>query len=849
MKTIETHINQESGLPFGGIGTGTVELRPDGEFHEWQINNPEIFSVGNKRNEFPETGENLTGSLSFFILVESEGKKQLRRLGLYTGNDLRTGRQEVNYRMVSFIKPVETVSFKAAFPVAEAVYSDSTLPVEVTMRACSPFVPYDEKTSGTPGFFIRFSVRNLTDKKVKVSLVSKLKNILPDGKKENTVIISGRSAVLTMRDKDNSASGSVSLSVEGRSVSCIPGEYSDYMNEYVSYGPYGVAEESYLFDLYRDGGLYCRQNTSLSEPEQISAESVDNMSGEEVSETISCLRRYPFAESIVRRNTVTVPGLLELDSEKRKLLKCILNNMSAISGRGYWGTAALCSSFSVSPLADESTDFVFSWYFPSLVSFGERNVGHMYENWFDDSESVCTFLRKHRNSILGKSEKFSSTLYDSSYPEIFADAVSRQMSNLIKCSWWCRDGNFGVWEGIGSCGFHTTDVSYHGTHGIATLFPKLQKKQMLLSAEFQNGDGRIPHCFNPDFSAVDNGFDRVDMNPQFILMVYRDYTLTGDVRYLRSVWKNIIKAIDSISRLDTNNDYLPDRDAGVNTYDAWHFNGTSTYISVLWIASLFAASKIAVALGENSKAKIWKKMAESGAKTVDSSLFNGKYYNLWIDGDISDHVCMTDQMDGEYFARITGIGGFLKKRHVDKALDSIYKYNYSDENGLVNARYPENSKPTVFTYLNCQALANWSGIEYMMAAFYIMNGDYDKGYSIVNNVHERHDRLGSQFNHQECGEHYYRPMSSWILMQALSGVRVEVCSKTLFIDSYTPESFREPWFSSQGYGIIERNGDTWSVSCLEGKLAADEVIIDGKKTGFKVSLSCNGSCETEIFRS
>ena len=37
----------------------------------------------------------------------------------------------------------------------------------------------------------------------------------------------------------------------------------------------------------------------------------------------------------------------------------------------------------------------------------------------------------------------------------------------------------GLWEGLGSCGFHTTDITYHASFGLLALFPDLQKKQML----------------------------------------------------------------------------------------------------------------------------------------------------------------------------------------------------------------------------------------------------------------------------------------------------------------------------------------------------------------------------------
>jgi len=41
MVKIHQQIQHNSGIPLGGIGTGSVEIRPDGCFHEWHM-----FNVG-----------------------------------------------------------------------------------------------------------------------------------------------------------------------------------------------------------------------------------------------------------------------------------------------------------------------------------------------------------------------------------------------------------------------------------------------------------------------------------------------------------------------------------------------------------------------------------------------------------------------------------------------------------------------------------------------------------------------------------------------------------------------------------------------------------------------------------
>lgn len=78
-----------------------------------------------------------------------------------------------------------------------------------------------------------------------------------------------------------------------------------------------------------------------------------------------------------------------------------------------------------------------------------------------------------------------------------------------------------------------------------------------------------------------------------------DYFATGDRAYLERMWSHVVKAMDSIEQLDSDSDALPGKNASQNTYDAWHFCGTSTYIPVLWLASLKAASAMAEITGDS----------------------------------------------------------------------------------------------------------------------------------------------------------------------------------------------------------------------------------------------------------
>ena len=846
MARIITHPPVRSGMPLGGIGAGSVELRPDGEFHEWQIANPQQFSMDCRDLDHPDKGEGLAGSLSFYLLAQSGGKPILRRLGMGFGPDGAPGGEKYRQRMYSFHKLVEEIEYEAAFPTARLAYRDSALPLNVRLEAASPFVPFSARDAGTPGFYLTFTLENTSSAPIEVSLAAKLMNILPESGRENDLDISDDRAVLTMRTP-NPRQGSVALSMSGGRLSGIPGDYSGFMSEYVSDGDLGVVEESFLFSLMRLGQLPTKSSAAFTRPKWPDAAKAIAMTDGEVDALLEKAKQYAFAESILDRNLTVLPELGQTPEGRRRLLSHLLENVDRLTGKGSWGDGALCSHFTLQPGEEKRVEMEFAWYFPNLISGGGANVGHVYENWFHNAREAADELREKREKTLSAVRLFSQNVYDSSFPECFADAVTQQLANLIKSAWWTRDGSFGVWEGLGSCGFHTMDITYHGSFGLIALFPELQKAQMEMGAKFQREDGRIPHFFTPDFSRVDNGFERVDMNPQFVLLVCRDYFATGDRAYLERMWPHVIRAIDSIAALDTDGDCLPDKDTAHNTYDAWNFSGTSTYISVLWLAALKAACAMAEAMGDGERLSAWRAWIQKGSATVEEKLFNGDYYNLWISGSQLDTCCMTDQLDGEYFARLTGLGGLLPDAHVASALDSIYRLNYSRENGLINASYPENGQPTLYTYRNCQGTANWSGVEFMMAAFYLLMGRYEQGLSVTANVQERHVRMGEMFNHEECGDHYYRPLSSWALLQALSGVSVNQAQRTLRVEP-APLSVGQhaPWFAFGAFGQVRRLDHAIELHCLCGRLETDFLQTPSGKTPHPIRLAPGDSVRIDL---
>jgi uncharacterized protein (DUF608 family) len=358
-------------------------------------------------------------------------------------------------------------------------------------------------------------------------------------------------------------------------------------------------------------------------------------------------------------------------------------------------------------------------------------------------------------------------------------------------------------------------VDYQGSFPVVALFPELKLSQMKQIIAHQNSLGQVPHNFAGDVSRVDAGFARVDMNPQFVMMVYRDFLWTGDKDYLTSMWPHVVRAMAFTQSLDTNGDGLPDRDTAVQTYDQWRMRGTPAYIASLWIGALRAGVQIGRAMNNPDDAQRWSDQLAKASASFDEKLFNGDYYSLWVDGKMRDELCMTDQISGEWFTSLIGLPTTISNNNLNQSINSIFKNNFNSEFGLHNATAPRRGAD-LLALNNLQAGGLWSGIEFAFASFLLDHGRYDDGVRIVEAIHRRYLRAGRPWSHVECGGHYSRAMSSWATLLAATGFKPDVPNRSVAIHPAINGDFHAPWVTSHGFGTIRQKDGALSIHCAYG---------------------------------
>ena len=827
-----------SGIPLGGIGTGSVEVRSDGYFDEWMI-----FNLGPWASDGPvQLGappDMSPGALAFFARAQPEGGEPVvRRLG--TRSD-----QEELYSL-SWAKSVEAIDYDATFPAATLRYLDRTLPASVAATFFSPIVPHDARTSGTPGFHAAFTVKNTSGRPLRLSLLATLRNPLAWGAADRrlglAVARDGGTTYLTMRTDAELAQpstvGSLGLSVTGGEASWIAGEFGAYLGNGLWNGIYA----SFLKDFRTTGRLPSLEpRDSPAKLLPLGNDAIAALSLADKRAAARELRQYASFAALYDRFARVEGAAVDGDAALGRYLQRARSWLDAMAGRdrrgARWGDAALCSEVALAPGEEREVRFTLGWHFPHHLSPKGTELGHMYEAWFADAEAVNRFLvsgyASQRDATLGFARALAGTTLG---PEL-AEAWSAQLSTLVKSTWWTRDGQFAVWEGLGCCGFQTMDVSYQGSGSIVALFPELQERQLEMSAAFQRADGRVPHFFTPDFSQVDDSFDRVDMNPQFVLMVCRDWLWRGDRDYLTTMFPHVARAVENTALLDTDGDGLPDKDTRLNTYDNWDFFGTPAYIASLWLASLKAGARLAEDAGEAATAARWREWLRRGAASFDAKLWNGEYYSLWVDGDRRDECCMSDQLSGEWYTQLMGLGQSLPRERIVAALRAVVRHNFTPEQGLINASYPEGAAARFPTYENPQASGNWTGIEYAFASMLMEFGLVEEGVAIVRAVHDRYARAGRVWNHVECGDHYYRAMCSWSTLLATTGFKVDVPRQELTVAPVIRAAeVRAPFVSATAWGELVQTARRVELQCRAGGLSARRLRVNLAARGLAARL-------------
>jgi hypothetical protein len=200
--------------------------------------------------------------------------------------------------------------------------------------------------------------------------------------------------------------------------------------------------------------------------------------------------------------------------------------------------------------------------------------------------------------------------------------------------------------------------------------------------------------------------------------------------------------------------------------------------------------------------------------------------------------CLSDGVLGAWLGMACGVGDFLDGAKIESHLLAVYEHNFradlsqhanpqrptyalGDEAGLLLCSWPRGGELSLpFVYSN----EVWTGIEYQVASHLMALGHIDKGLDIVRAVRDRYDgRWRNPFDEYECGHWYARALSSYAMIQGLTGVRYDAVDKVLHLAPRVEGDFRAFLCTATGYGTVGVKDGEPFVEVKSGTIPFDRI--------------------------
>ena len=798
-------------FPLGGIGTGCIGLSGNGKLREWQIfNHPD-------RNR-------VNGYSHFAIRAEQNGKIVDARI--------LHGDEPPPYDPMPMGVPRETlagfphfksVEFEERFPFALLNFKDSSFPGSVSLCAFNPFIPGNEKDSSIPAALFEFTVVNQEETVMDYSLIGNIANPL-DG------------TSLHRRIKARSVH-SMKLEAEG-----VPGDIC------LSTDATDTSSQCYWF----------------------SGEWFDSLQ--------------------VYWNDMKTPGPFK----DRRLSPELRTKRRAGCAMNFSHHSLLATHIRLQPGESARVRFVISWSFPVYEKYwhvqsddglhdatgplaaSKPSWLNYYATQWENSTVSARYALRNWQQLEQESRLFAEALANSSMPPKALEAVSANLC-ILKSPTVLRleDGTVYGWEGcretVGACEGSCTHV-WNYAQALPYLFPALARRMREVDYLYnQQSDGSMPFRLQLPLGTPNStgGISCADGLFGNIMLVYRDWKISGDDAWMASLWPAVKKSI--AYTWDPNNPMQWDPDkTGIlqgrqhHTLDNELF-GPNAWLSGFYLGGLKAAALMARHLGED--AEMFETLFERGKAWASKHLFNGEYFIQHIDLDESKVVrafgcdgkywdaasqqikyqigegCGIDQVVAQWHADQYGLGDLFEPQQVHSALRAIYRHNFrrssrndfnacriyalNDEGGVIMAHWPEGArKPAIPIPYDREVM---TGFEYAYADHLIRRGMTEKGLSVIERIRNRYDGMKrNPFAEVECGYYYARAMSSYALLLSFSGFRCDLAKGELGFD---PIGFSKSlqcqffWSLEGAWGEVKITRKTLTLTVLQGALEIRKVSL------------------------
>jgi non-lysosomal glucosylceramidase len=706
------------GSPVGGFGAGTFSRSYRGNFERWHV------KAGiHKYQNVPAN--------QFAVFVQSEGEQPLAQV-LSTGKPQSGALSSWNWSY-----PAGAGEYAALYPKSWFAYRSPQLPVKLTLEQFSPVLPGNYKETSYPVALYNWYAENTTGKRITVSILFSWTNMIGWFRDYTR----GFDTALNAENKNTF-----------RSENIQSGTMQGIVFDRLRKEP--VTDEwDGQFVIATLGG----ENTEVSYLNYFDPQ----RAGNEVWE--------PFSKS----------GSLPSRSIE-------------IASAGEQIAGAIAVRFTLAPNEKKMIPMVLSWDLP-IVQFGSgRKWVRHYTRYFDASG---TNAWKIARTALENNQNWSNQIdawqkpyiEDGAKPAWYRGQLFNELYILADGgTLWAHELNgpsnplhpssksadsFSYMECFDYPFYGSFDVRFYGSFPLLKFWPDLEKQEMRqyidtvseslpqqylwqwkmdheheFATHQRKAAGMAPHDLGSPledpFVAVNQyNYQDVsnwrDLNSKYVLMVWRDYVLTGsqDKDFLQYSWNSIKHVMEHVRQFDSDgngmieNGGFPDQ-----TYDDWVARGESAYSGSLYLGALRAAAEIARKLGDNNTGANYDALFKKAQAAYIKDLWNGTYFNYDQGSSYHDNI-MAEQLAGQWYAALTGLGDLVPQTMQRSTLQHVFDYNVmkfkQGEMGAINGIAANGD----ILHDNNQVEEVWAGTTFSVASHMLTLGMRDQAFQAAKGVY------------------------------------------------------------------------------------------------------------------
>ncbi len=354
--------------------------------------------------------------------------------------------------------------------------------------------------------------------------------------------------------------------------------------------------------------------------------------------------------------------------------------------------------------------------------------------------------------------------------------------------------------------FECLPCSFYGNVPVVYFFPEAALSTLRGYKAYQFEDGRPPWIFggvtarvkenNPPYEIAkpDIGYQTVLNGACYIAMADRYWRTSGDDRMLAEFWDSLKRCNDHSMNLrpayglsQVVSMPTPGTDPGGLGDTEWFeapepgWKGYVTHAGGVRMAQVIIMRRMAEAMNDQAYIEKCDRWIEAGAKALEEYLWAGEYYLNYNEpetGEKSDLV-FGYQMDGQWITDWHGLPGAFPKDRVEKSLETIRKINCAlSQSGAVNYANPDGTAAKVGGY---GTYSYFPPEAFMLAFTFMYEGQKEFGLDLLRRCLQNvvrwgyvWDFLNTTRGEKDTGERtfgadYYQNMMLWAAPSAIRG--------------------------------------------------------------------------------